>query len=394
MVELSIVVPVYNEEGAILPVLDELVRFKRDFEARYDNGREVELILVDDGSTDRTAELLADSPHPKRVITQRNSGYGAALKRGFSEAQGAWLGFLDADGTYPVEAFFEMYEQARAAKTDLVIGSRLNEVSGMPAIRNIGNRSFAALLGVTSGSKVSDIASGMRLFPRERTRAMLELPNGLDFTPAMTTWALHDGWTVQEVPIAYRERIGDSKLDVVRDGLRFTYDILSISSLYNPLKVFGGVGLLLIVAGIALALQPAIGYAQIRQVPETAIYRLLTALVLWVVGLQSIVAGVVGTSIARVLHQRSLRATALERLLLSPAITRRLHWLVLVLIGAALALNARGLAEYLSNGTVSEHWSRVLTGVVLILTSVHLLLYEILVAYLSALEKRFVIQAR
>ena len=391
MIELSIVIPIYNEEDGVLPVLDELEIFRQQFADRYKTEqREVEIVLVDDGSTDQTASLLERNPYPKRIITQPNQGYGAALKTGFRVARGRWVGFLDADGTYPVDAFFSMYEDAKSNGIDMVIGSRLDQPSGMPGVRNLGNRSFAALLGVTSGSTVTDIASGMRLLRRERVPDVAMLPDGLDFTPAMTTWALHDEWTIKEIPIVYRERIGDSKLNVIRDGLRFTYDILSISSLYNPLKLFGVAGVALLLAGLALTMGPLLHYAQAREVPDSSIYRLLTALVLWVIGLQSVVCGIVGTSFARLLHRKSLRATGIERSLLSPGVTGRLHWGAALLIGGAFVLNAQGVREYLTNGTVSEHWSRLLAGVVLVLTAVHLLLYQILVAYLGALERRFV----
>jgi hypothetical protein len=205
----------------------------------------------------------------------------------------------------------------------------------------------------------------------------------------MTTWALHDAWGVKEIPISYRERIGDSKLSVVKDGFRFTYDILSISSLYNPLKLFGVAGLILLVMGLALALQPLLDYARFRQVPDTSIYRLLTALLFWVIGFQSIVCGVVGAVMARILHRRPLRASRFEHFLLTPAITGRLHWLAVLLVVIGIWLNMGGLTEYLTVGTVSEHWSRLLAGVVLILTAIHLLSFEILVGYLRALDRYF-----
>ena len=390
MVELSIIVPVYNEEAAILPVLDELTAFKHEFEHRYSgDDRKVELIFVDDGSTDHTASLLATSPHPKKVLSQRNQGYGAAIKNGFASAAGRWVGFLDADGTYPAKAFFPMYQEMNDSRLDLVIGCRLDETSGMPAIRGLGNRSFSKLLELTSKSSVKDIASGMRLIRRERIPDMRALPDGLDFTPAMTTWALHDAWGVKEVPISYRERIGESKLSVVKDGFRFTYDILSISALYNPLKLFGIAGVVLLISGLVLAAQPLLNYAQVRQVPESSIYRLLTALLFWVIGFQCVVCGVVGAVMARILHRKPMRASSLEHFLLTPGITGRLHWPAVVLVIIALWVNAAGLEEYLSVGTVSEHWSRLLAGVVLILTAIHLLFFEILVGYLRALDRYF-----
>ena len=299
------------------------------------------------------------------------------------------MGFLDADGTYPAEALFSMYQQTAPMSPDLVIGCRLDEPSGMPGIRSVGNRAFSKLLGITSNSSVKDIASGMRLLRRDRVAELVALPDGLDFTPAMTTWALHDGWAVKEVPISYRERIGASKLNVFKDGLRFAFHILSISSLYNPLKLFGAAGLVLSAVALALVVQPLIVYFQIREVPGTSIYRLLTALLFWALGLQSMACGMVGASMARILHRKPLRESRFERFVLRPSITGRLHWLALAFVVAALALNGRAIIEYVTLGTVSEHWSRVLAGVVLVLTSLQMLLFEFLVRYLRALDSRF-----
>ncbi len=125
--------------------------------------------------------------HPK------NKGYGAALKTGFSQARGELIGFLDADGTYPPEYFPKLCESALNG-ADLVIGSRMAGAdSQMPVTRRIGNFFFASLLSILGRQKVTDSASGMRVFKREILEQIYPLPDGLNLTPVMSTRALHEG---------------------------------------------------------------------------------------------------------------------------------------------------------------------------------------------------------
>lgn len=370
-------------------MLAELRSFKHEFETRF-VGNSVELILVDDGSVDGTARLLDAADSGVRVLRQPNRGYGAALKAGFREARGSWIGFLDADGTYPAVEFFALLEKGRDGSADLVIGSRLaNDSSGMPAIRQLGNRSFSRLLGLASSVHVQDVASGMRIFRRERVSDLEFLPDGLNFTPAMTTCALNEAWKVEEVPIRYLERVGDSKLSVLRDGVRFAYDILSISWMYNPLRLLGSLGAVLWTCSVLLLLPLALTYISVRAIPEGSIYRLLTALLLWVIGLETFVCGALGASMARMLHRKPVRSWKIEQALLSQAFGRLVAATSVGLVVAAVALSWRGLMEYVSTGFVDMHWSRVLVSVILILTAVQLVLFRVLSAYLEALNRRF-----
>ncbi len=391
MVELSIVIPVYNEEAGIGPVLDKVVAFKRQFEEQFQaDGRVVEIIVVDDGSTDGTAATLARYPHPFVMIRQENCGYGAALKRGFESSRGQWIGFLDADGTYPPEEFFRLYDVVQQEPVDMVIGSRLSgRPSGMPAIRSLGNRSFSTLMQWASNASVADVASGMRLFRKELLGDMSHLPDGLHFTPAMTTWALHQHWVVKEIPIRYDERIGRSKLSVVQDGFRFADAILSVSWVHNPLKLFGLFGGVLLLAGLILVIQPTIQYVSYHRLSEWFIYRLLTVLLCWVVGLQSILCGILSASMAQLLHHKPLRSSVVERLLLQPQVGRQLHWLSLACMVAAAWLNAHGIWEYVTTSHVTEHWSRLLVGVVLVITAAQIFLFQVVLGYLQAMASRF-----
>ena len=165
--------------------------------------RGLEVIVVDDGSTDRTADRVREYPQVRLIQHPVNRGYGAALKTGFEAAAFDLIGFLDADATYPPEEFPALCRPIIEGRADLVIGSRmLGADSEMPLVRRIGNTFFATLLSLVGRSAVTDSASGMRVFRRETLGVLSPLPDGLNLTPVMSTRAVHERIAVLEVPIS------------------------------------------------------------------------------------------------------------------------------------------------------------------------------------------------
>ncbi len=201
MTLLSVVIPAYNEEKGLAEIACRVLSVEPDLKmAGVD---QLELLIVDDGSKDQTAEVASNIAGVSLICHPRNKGYGAALKTGFSVARGELIGFLDADGTYPPEYFPHLCRVALNG-ADLVIGSRMAGVeSKMPLTRRVGNFFFATLLTVLSHQKVTDSASGMRVFKREILEQIYPLPDGLNLTPVMSTRALHEGINIGEVPIPY-----------------------------------------------------------------------------------------------------------------------------------------------------------------------------------------------
>src|SRR5512137_2076210 len=216
---LSIVIPAYNEEDALGPTLDRCLALREDAALREVAGT-VEVIVVIDGSRDRTRDVvLARGDGVRLVEHEHNRGDGAALKTGFRAARGDLLGFLDADGTCDPQQFTPLLRTLQTTNADLVVGMRLTAETQMPFVRRLGNRFYATLITALSGRPVRDAASGMRVFHRGILESLYPLPNGLSFTPAMSTKAIHERLRVEEVPIPYAERAGRSKLNVLRDGL-------------------------------------------------------------------------------------------------------------------------------------------------------------------------------
>src|SRR3972149_6041440 len=187
MTILSVVIPAYNEESGIAEIADRVLRVREDLEKA--GIAELELLVVDDGSKDRTALIAGEIGGVRLMRHAKNRGYGAALKTGFSQAKGELIGFLDADGTYPPEYFPQLCQEAMRGN-DLVIGSRMaGAESEMPFTRRVGNLFFATLLTLVGHQRVSDSASGMRVFKKDILERIYPLPDGLNLTPVMSTRA-------------------------------------------------------------------------------------------------------------------------------------------------------------------------------------------------------------
>jgi glycosyltransferase involved in cell wall biosynthesis len=183
----------------------------------------IEILVVDDGSTDGGCEDLGDEwvtvlRHPV------NRGYGQSLKTGLLQASGEWVVFHDCDDTCKAADLVNLWRRKDGA--DLVVGQRINHRTGMPPLRKFGNRLYQSLFRLFFGAKPHDLCSGYRLFHRKWVASFTEeLPDQLNFTLAMSLWMTLRGFKVVEAPIHYAERIGASKLSAWRDGWRFLFTI-------------------------------------------------------------------------------------------------------------------------------------------------------------------------
>ena len=238
MKDLRVVIPANNEESSIGEVIDRVKKSCAD----------AQVLVVDDGSKDKTATIARE----KGVIVISNPinmGHGAALKKGFlhitdSKFPIAYHAFLDADGTYPPERIPELYKLCRDQEYDVVTGSRLLlKNPGMPRIRRFGNRIFAGLLSLYSGTRISDISTGLSVFNARLVPIIESLPNGLDFTTALTAFVLFEGLRHEEVPIEYYKRTGKSKLSNIKDGYRILRVIMNACKKYKPLLFYLTLGI-------------------------------------------------------------------------------------------------------------------------------------------------------
>jgi glycosyltransferase involved in cell wall biosynthesis len=221
MDDLGIVIPAYNEESGLGPVLDDL--------KLYCQGAKI--LVVDDCSADNTAAIARS--HGIEVITnQVNSNYGKSLKIGFDyliKKYGVkYLAFLDADGTYPADKIPGLYSLCRDQGIAIAAGSRFGGMeTGMPFIRKVGNKFFAWLLSKYSKKHITDTGTGLRVVKAELVPLFAGLSNGLNFTPAMTSMLAFEDTPYAEIPIQYGKRTGNSKLSSVKDGYRFLSSIMT-----------------------------------------------------------------------------------------------------------------------------------------------------------------------
>lgn len=236
----TVVIPALNEEEAIGQTLTDMLAARRRIIAETPVG-EVRVVAVNDGSTDRTQEIAEGFDEVTTVRFVSNRGYGAAIKAGFKVGNSELVGFMDADGTLQPESWIPLINKLFEENADVVLGTRLNDDSEMPRIRRLGNWGFARLLGFIAGQPLTDCASGMRVIKRSSLKYLMPLPDGLHFTPAMSCNALLDRrLKISEVPVPYAERVGRSKLSVIKDGMRFLTIILLTGCFYNPIKCAAG----------------------------------------------------------------------------------------------------------------------------------------------------------
>lgn len=303
------------------------------------------------------------------------------------------LGFLDADSTYPPEYFPQMCKVALDG-ADLVIGSRMaGEASEMPLVRRIGNFMFANLLSLVAGVRISDSASGQRVIRREVLPILYPLPDTLDFTPAMSTRALHENLRVVEIPIPYRERSGRSKLSVVRDGLRFFRSIVWTALTYNPVRIFGGVGaLLLLLSMLVMALafgMQALGINSVVSFP-----RLFGALVLAVAGVTLYTTGTSFSYIVALFHKRPIRQGMFGPRGNGRKIEKHYWWLGILAVLLGIAIYAAAVAFDLTNPALQVSWFAPVVSALLVLTGVQLVSAWSLARVLAELSVREGLAAR
>jgi glycosyltransferase involved in cell wall biosynthesis len=243
-IQVSVVVPCFNEGGAVESTVRGLVDCLGDVDS-------YELIFVDDGSMDETGsklEMLAQEYPALRVIRHpRNRGYGAALKSGIRQARGELIAITDADGTYPNERLPELIEQCRTG--DMVVGSRTAEGVKYSKIRKIPKMFLRRYVSWLANQNIPDMNSGMRVFRREIALKYLSLfPDGFSFTTTITLVMIRNSYLVQFVPITYAKRVGNSKIQPIRDTLRFTQLITRTGMYFAPMRLLGPVAL---VVGLA-----------------------------------------------------------------------------------------------------------------------------------------------
>ncbi|MBU1700794.1 MAG: glycosyltransferase family 2 protein [Candidatus Eisenbacteria bacterium] len=236
----TLVIPAYNEEQGIVPVLEELKRL----------GDAYEILVVDDGSTDGTSETVRRSG-VKVIRHPKNRGYGAALKTGIREAKSPIIVITDADGTYPNERIPELV--ARMSDVDMVVGGRTGTSVAIPLIRRPAKWFLNRLANYLSEADIPDLNSGLRAFRRDVAIHFFPIfPSGFSFTTTITLAMLVNGYIVEYIPIDYHHRKGKSKIRPIYDTLNFISLIVRTVLYFRPLKIFLPIAGLLLLASLLI----------------------------------------------------------------------------------------------------------------------------------------------
>ena len=226
MSSFSIVIPAKNESGAIGNAVAG---------ARHQYP-DAEIIVVDDGSTDKTAEV-AEAAGATVVRHPESLGNGAAIKSGARAASGDIIGFMDGDGQHDAAEFAGLLEQLESGY-DMVIGAR-DAGSHANVGRLYANGIYNVVASWLTGRRIPDLTSGFRVARAELFKKFLYLlPNGFSYPTTITMAFLRSGYPICFEPIPVAKRIGKSHIRPIRDGMRFMVIIFKIATLYSPLKIF------------------------------------------------------------------------------------------------------------------------------------------------------------
>lgn len=236
---ITVVLPAKNEEAGLERTLPRLRAELPD----------AEVIVVNDGSTDRTAEIAA--AHGARVLSSPYSmGNGAAIKRGARAASGEVIVFMDADGQHDPALIHRLLDKL-AEGYDMVVGAR--DASGQANVgRGVANAFYNRLASWMTGMRVADLTSGFRAVRAERFREFLHLlPNGFSYPTTSTMAFFRSAYPVAYISVPVTKRIGtNSHIRPLRDGIRFLLIIFKIATLYSPLKLFAPVSALFALIGL------------------------------------------------------------------------------------------------------------------------------------------------
>lgn len=388
MTVLSVVIPAYNEENGIVEIATRVLSVES--ELRKVGVERLELLVVDDGSRDRTAEVAESIAGVCLIRHPQNKGYGAALKTGFSKATGELIGFLDADGTYPPEYFPHLCEAALKG-TDLVIGSRMAGAdSQMPLTRRVGNFFFANLLTLLGRQKVTDSASGMRVFKRDILERIYPLPDGLNLTPVMSTRAVHEGISITEIPIPYSERVGRSKLSVLRDGRIFMQSMLWTALSYNPVRILGLLGL----GGLGIASIVFLWILYIRFIQGVTVLSpwgvaaLFLALISTVTGVNLFALGITFNYLVALFYKQPIRQGLFGKPIFKTPLDKQFGWMGIAAIFAGLAIGVTALGLGVQGWEIKRLWFYMVGSAMIFLVGVQLVVYWLLLRILEELSQR------
>jgi glycosyltransferase involved in cell wall biosynthesis len=246
--DVTVVLPVYNEAGHVLAEIDRIRGALEASAYRY------EIIVVDDGSTDGSTDVLAEVEGIRLIRFARNRGSGSARRAGTSAARGRVTVWTDADMTYPNERIPELVARLDDEHLDQVVGARTSEQGTVRALRVPAKWMIRRLAQYLVEEPIPDLNSGLRAFRTDVARQYLHLlPPGFSCVTPITMAVLSNGYSVGYTDIDYAPRAGESKFHWWKDTKRYATQVIRMVLSYNPLRVFLPIAMLLgAVGGVKL----------------------------------------------------------------------------------------------------------------------------------------------
>lgn len=276
----SVIVPVYNEEDSVVVVIEGALNAVRK------KGIPVQIVVVDDGSTDRTQERVISkfggNPEVLLVSHKTNRGVGIARNTGIQHSSYEIVGMIDADETYPAEAIPELIE--KMSEYDMVVGARKMEKGGMWFLRRAAKDFIRLLASYLFDTRIPDLNSGLRFFKKELAcRYFYLLPPGHSWVSTITLVFLADGYSVYFHPVEYYPRIkGKSSFHPILDTYNYLLLVLRACTYFKPLKIFAPLFIILFLFGIAKSIMDI---ALCRGIQESDIIIVIAAILVLVLGL-------------------------------------------------------------------------------------------------------------
>jgi len=295
--DIVIVIPTLNEEYGIASTINSI---KKSLAGKFS----FQMLLVDGASTDKTVEIAKSLG--SKVLRQRRKGYGDALQTGFyyvdTRMNSSITVMIDADGTYEPEDIPKMAEIIMKGEADFVIGDRFANMDkkAMTRLNRFGNKVLSAIARKLLKIKVSDTQCGLRAFRSDLANIFYTTASGMPFATEMLAATKSYQIKIKEIPTSYHERIGETKLTPIHDGMKILGTIIRLLRDTRPLALFGSIGLFLIAVGLIGGIEVILEYFKtgtVVRIPTAVLSSLLIIL-----GVQSISLGLISDLISSRTH--------------------------------------------------------------------------------------------
>ena len=273
-IEVSVILPAYNEEKAIGQVIKDIDQVMSKLPYKY------EILVIDDGSKDNTAQIAKNSG--ARVIKHSiNRGVGRARKTGIRNARGEIIIMIDADGSYPVDVFPDMIKLLGTC--DMVVGARTRESGSLPWLRKPSKWLLKKIAEIIAGEKIPDLNSGLRAFRKKTAMKFMNiLPDTHSWVSTLTLAYLTNEYVVKYIKIPYFKRIGKSTFHPIKDTYNYFLMIIKTMLFFNPLKILMPLAIIITLWGLEKFIYDWQVHNDVR---ESDIMIILTGLIIAVLSL-------------------------------------------------------------------------------------------------------------